>query len=364
MLSNDCFVSKFIQVALFVCILMGNMLWFMNLTDIDLPTNVNTHKWLLEHPNLDPSLDTSYKVTDIIVVSLQCNEFDILGLWIEYHAEIFGVENIVILDNYSTRSDVIAILKDWEAKGLRVLWEQGPYLKKGDLVLEAATKYGSLNKTQVLIPIDIDEFLAVFDAPLNGGTPVVNKFLILQEIRRFQESTFAAIGLRPYYESMAEFANDTVTTITSFYKNAYTEKHAKKMVRLNTVKRIDHGAHKVNFKDGGRKVRSSTMNLGYLHYHHRGPERTLQRALIDCASLKLIPSNSTLESIKEEEVRNTIITGIEDHVPGHHKLSELLAYIDEGMTAPLLLHPLSFDDADKISLPPLPALIEMMAGQR
>lgn len=361
-LSFPC-VAKVVQLALFVCILIGIMLWFMCLSDMDMPC-ANTSKWLREHHHLEKNPDTNYNVSDTIVITLQCNEYDILGLWIEYHAEIFGINNIIILDNYSTRPDVIDLLKDWEARGLRVLWEQGPYLEKGDLVLEAATKYSSLGDSQVLIPVDIDEFLAVFDTSANGGMPIVNKYLVHQEIKKFQESAFAAIGLRPYYESMAVYANDTVHTVGTFYKNAYTEKHAKKMVRLNTVKRIDHGAHKVIFKeDGGNYIRSSTMILGYLHYHHRGPERTLQRALIDCASLNLIPTDSTLESIKQGDIRTLIIEGIKGHVPGHHKLSELLAYIDGGLTAPLLLHPLGFDEKDKVTLPPLSVLIRMLAGQ-
>jgi hypothetical protein len=348
-------VAKAIQLSLFICVLLGIMFWFLNIGEI------TVSKTMWEGRTTVP-VKMDYNSTNTLVITLQCNEFDILGLWLEYHSRIFGVENIIVLDNFSTLPDVIDTLKAWETKGVRVLWEQGPYVRKGDLILRAARQYGSLNNSQVLIPMDIDEFIAVFEPSADIAHPIVDRQLVFREINRFQESTYDAIGLRPYYEAMAVHSNDTVHTVHRFFRNVYTERHAKKMVRLNTIRLIDHGAHKVLFlDDGGYHVQSSTMFLGYLHYHHRGPVRTLERALIDCRSLMLIPSNSTLQNL--ESARDMIIAGIENHKPGHHKLSELLAYLDEGISAPLLLHPMGLDDKI-VSMPPLGALIDQLETQQ
>lgn len=349
-------VAKAGHLVLYLCFILSVVIWFISLSDMliskEVPFATSEYLRFREMPQT-----LSVNSTNVTLITLQCNEWDILGPWLEYHAAIFGVHNILLLDNHSDRPDVLALLRLWESRGLRVLWEQGPYLKKGDLILKAAHKYLSNNIDQIIIPIDIDEFITVFST--NGlGIPVINKNLILQEIQKFQLSSYSGLGLRPYYESISTNINDTLLTIKYFYKNIYTERHSKKMVKLNTVTKIDHGSHEVLFKDNNYYVLSSTMGLGYLHYHHRGPMRTIQRALVDCIGMNKIPKNATLETITE--FKDIIQSGINKRVPGHHKLTELLAYIEEGFNAPLLLHPLGFDENNKIEVVPIPELIKQL----
>lgn len=65
-------------------------------------------------------------------VTMTKNEGDILNYWLEYHSALFGVRNIVVLDNYSADNTTIGLLRAWKRRGVRVAYKQGPYDAMGD----------------------------------------------------------------------------------------------------------------------------------------------------------------------------------------------------------------------------------------
>ena len=299
-------------VGWFVCLTLNQQqLWFKR----PMLNGLNSTQWKKLPPN-------------VTLITFQKNEFDIINEWMEYHTYIFGVENVILIDNFSDDKRVIESLKNWEQKGVKIIWDQGPYNHKGNLILQA----GKNSKKDILIPIDIDEFLAIFD---ENGIPIISKDLILREVRRFQNSAFSSLGLRPYYNSISINTNDTLGSLEYFLKNSYTEKHAKKMVKTDHILKIDHGSHKIQFIDDTLYQQSSTKRLGYLHYHHRGPERTLQRALIDAIGFGYLP---VIKIDQIHKYRSTIYNNIQRRVPGNHKLTQLLAYIDEGLNSSAFLY--------------------------
>ena len=93
------------------------------------------------------------------VFCMQKDEEDILEDWIRYHAYLFGLENLHIIDNFS-KEPSLCILRKYAKKGLD--WYQQPdYSKKGDYLFELIQK--TKNDCDLAIPLDIDEFVGFID---------------------------------------------------------------------------------------------------------------------------------------------------------------------------------------------------------
>lgn len=93
------------------------------------------------------------------VFCMQKEEEDILEDWILYHAHLFGMDNLYIVDNYSNDSSV-SILRKYEPLGLH--WEQLPdYPKKGDYLFSLIKQHQ--DDCDFAIPLDIDEFVGIMD---------------------------------------------------------------------------------------------------------------------------------------------------------------------------------------------------------
>lgn len=59
------------------------------------------------------------------VICMIRNEQDILQYWVRYHAAVFGLENLAVLDNFSDDNITISLLNKWEKRGLKVIRKQG-----------------------------------------------------------------------------------------------------------------------------------------------------------------------------------------------------------------------------------------------
>lgn len=113
------------------------------------------------------------------IFCMQKDEEDILEEWILYHAHLFGMGNIYIIDNFSQEPS-LNILRKYESKGL--YWYQQPdYTKKGDYLYELIKK--TKDECDLAIPLDIDEFIGFVD--IEHMTPdfsrgLAQRFLSLQ----------------------------------------------------------------------------------------------------------------------------------------------------------------------------------------
>lgn len=93
------------------------------------------------------------------IYCMQKDEDDILEDWIIYHAYLFGISHIYIIDNYS-KQPCLSILQKYQNFGLH--WYQLPdYSKKGDYLLNLIKN--TTNDCDIAIPLDVDEFIAMVD---------------------------------------------------------------------------------------------------------------------------------------------------------------------------------------------------------
>jgi len=306
----------------------------------------------LNHLNGSNSTKVTLRIT---VVCMQRNEVDMLGYWFRYYSTLVGIDNILMLDNYSDNPEVIHILEYWETQGATVIYNIGPYERKPYLLLDMARLYKP--KGQILLVTDSDEFLVSFpggsltvrgsddgvishsdeddDSSGNGNintttntmattgntvlphmVPTFKRSDIYAHIRRFHLGRHAAIQMLPSYLSVPQAprsspnvaikhnttrntdvltSNIRVANLTMFEIFHYKPVHSKIMYKLHGVTKLDHGNHHVHVRRG--MTFRATRRLGFLHYHSRDPRELIERALRNAYELKQLPHSCNMTSL-------------------------------------------------------------------
>ena len=105
------------------------------------------------------------------------NERELIDDWIQYHAHLFGMENIYILDG-SDNEEVLGIYENYKKQGLNVRYTQADLNE----LAEELTQYMNENKGvgNFIIKLDTDEFIGVTKPIL------IQPFL--QSVRRYQRN--------------------------------------------------------------------------------------------------------------------------------------------------------------------------------
>ena len=92
----------------------------------------------------------------------QKDEAGVLEPWLTYHGHLFGLENLYIIDNGSTRPDVRATLARFASRGVHVDYAhptREDYLNKGDIVGAKIRDLDAAGIYDFFFPTDCDEFL-------------------------------------------------------------------------------------------------------------------------------------------------------------------------------------------------------------
>jgi hypothetical protein len=94
------------------------------------------------------------------------NEDDIVEYWIQYHGEMFGYNNLYIVDNESTDGTYEKIQK-YSKYGVHISREHD-YSRKGEIMTELMNDTSSYD---IAFPLDIDEFVIYYDKETNTVSP-------------------------------------------------------------------------------------------------------------------------------------------------------------------------------------------------
>ncbi len=184
---------------------------------------------------------------------MQRDERQLLEPWLRHHGLLFGFENLVVLDNGSREADVLATLARYERAGVRV--ERGhaaprDFLDKGLHVARLIAELDREGGYDFALPIDCDEFLAVFDEDgLSCGRRAVDAaFDALIGERR---ALGIALSLANAAGQPGWFVADTMQ---------------KGFLPRGCVLDVDHGFHRPRSRlaDGMRATR-----FCYLHFHNK-----------------------------------------------------------------------------------------------
>ncbi len=140
-------------------------------------------------------------------VMMQRNDHLLLDAWFRYYGYLFGFENLDVFDNGSTDEGVIETLKTYERTGARVYWQYGrleDFHAKGFHFTNIIQNWEASENYDFAIPIDCDEFLAVFtDSGLSCQKDQIHSYLdSLKGERRalgVEHSLYNVPGKRGYY---------------------------------------------------------------------------------------------------------------------------------------------------------------------
>ena len=89
------------------------------------------------------------------------DEVDIVDDWVNYHGNIFGYNNICVIDNYSSDGTFEKLLK---YKGKIMLYRLPNYKDKGNYMTSFMNKFC---KNDIFIPLDIDELIVCYNKNTN-----------------------------------------------------------------------------------------------------------------------------------------------------------------------------------------------------
>lgn len=222
----------------------------------------------------------------IVIFTMVKNEEDIIKEWIEYHGNIFGFNNLCIIDNFST-DNTHEICKEYISKGI-LLRQETDYKKKGILTSE----YSKSIKCDIFIPLNIDEFICYYDKKNNS----VNK----SDIITYLESIFDInYGLHKMKYLIPIKTNNSIGLNKFTHARIKDDKdNAKTFINCKKVE--------PNFLfDHGNNVPSTTYissKLYLIHYHCRSHDQLVKKTTANVVGLE--NSDCNFEPKLEEEIKD------------------------------------------------------------
>ena len=237
----------------------------------------------------------------ISICTMVKNEDDIINHWIEYHGNIFGYENLYIIDNYSDDS-TYEICKEYLAKGIH-LSRESDYSKKGNFM----THFKNTTDCDICIPMDIDEFICYYDKDSNS----VRKNGIVEYLNGLLTSNNGIFKM-DYLDPMN--TNDEIG-LSKFTHGLYRYDYkdcAKTFIinkNVNPNFEFDHGNHVVT-KD------YILSNLLLIHYHQRSHEQVYKKCL---ANVTGFGYSLNLEDLKQLNERGCC---------GGHRVNQMIYIIE------------------------------------
>lgn len=185
---------------------------------------------------------------------MQKDEGPLLLKWFNHYSRLFGINNLTVMDNGSTDKYMLNILKHFESLGANVKWEHASYHdfnKKGGHFRNIIKSWDAELKYDFAIPVDCDEFLAVFtdDRVSVDAADIRDELDSLKNVQcalRIDTSLFN-VPCDPGWFS----------PIRHFHKG---------FLPANSILELDNGQHAPTSRLQGGHI---STRLTYLHWHNR-----------------------------------------------------------------------------------------------
>jgi hypothetical protein len=206
-----------------------------------------------------------------MVLLLTRDEYDIIEYFLEYYSWIFGASNIVVVDNGSTNSHVLAVYDKYMKLGITVYSEKRPFIQATNFMSEYVAFYK--DKCRFLFPLETDEFITFHDRP----TEVFD----VQAFHEYLNDIPSDVGTVQYSKVLCSIfeprhIGEPVLEIDTFFE----QKWDKFFVRGATCLGLKTWCH--SCFSSGKDVQSQTLSL--LHYHNTGAKRAFERSrnIVQC----------------------------------------------------------------------------------
>lgn len=194
-------------------------------------------------------------------ITMQKNETYLLEAWIKYYAYLFGIENIYILDNGSTKEETKALLASYAQQGCHVVYHYNShddFENKGKIIGNIIKEWDEQELYDFVIPIDIDEFII-----LHKGYPSCNK----EKIHYYFQSL---IGIQEAFMMQKSYLN--IPGEAGFFSPIYVPKC---FFASKTLQSLDKGFHHPVSKYSTTRTETE---FAYVHFHNRSFQETLDLA--------------------------------------------------------------------------------------
>ena len=152
------------------------------------------------------------------VLTMVKGENDIVRDWVVYHGNLFGYQNVYVIDNYS-KDGTWEILQEF--KGRINLFRLHDYKKKGIYMTSLMRRFC---KNEIVFPIDIDEFIVYHHKKANKIS--CDKTLINLYLRRLPQLPVFKMN---YIQSLLLNNNGYQRAATESKRGVYDDRgnHAK-----------------------------------------------------------------------------------------------------------------------------------------
>jgi hypothetical protein len=259
---------------------------------------------------------------------MQQDEDYLLGPWLAYHGDLFGLHNLYVLDNGSKSGKTVDTLAEYERRGTQInrsFSAREDYARKGEIIGSVIQWLDSTGTFDFLLPFDCDEFL-VLRTPW-GYT--CQRASILAYLERLRGETRA---LRIPYQLANNPYEENLYSYFAFSKTFFGR---------SSFEYLDHGYH-LGRTRGNAGIRE--VDLVHVHFHYPPysqlvkraqrkwtssipPEKALEHPLYKGHSIHLIP----YFSMREDKYKARSESSVQFYMPA---LLDHLSKLGEPLLVP------------------------------
>ena len=272
----------------------------------------------------------------IIIAAINKNNDDILDYWLQYHTYIFGIKNILLLDQ-SRQPEAARVLRKWEARGLKVLWNQLPPTSRRAALYNKT--FEVFPNADVLMQMEVHEFITHLNEDKTLAVNTSKKDIIKHITKRFkrEEGDYPCFQFCLAYIAVPTSISADVNSSHLFAPTVKKEYQCKLL--SNHMRAISTG------KAGGlgKECMQDDKFLAFRNYYFRSPIRTVKLAVADLVRYNYLPVGTTDKTVHEhipQEKLNKWKQMISRGHAGTDRLNIVRSYVMESLNTTSLIHPL------------------------
>ena len=217
------------------------------------------------------------------------NENDIVDYWIQYHGQLFGYNNLYIVDNESNDGTYEKI-EQYSKYGVHIE-KESDYSRKGEIMTELMNSIGSYD---IAFPLDIDEFIIYYDKE--------NKIVCPGKTLSYLKTLIDSDKFKNNSVFKANYIYSTITTGDEIgYNDALLEcQYGQYLDYGNMAKTFINKHNWEGVMDHGNHFPTDdyiSTNICLIHYHCRNIEQMKKKVITNIEGLGY-PSND-LDFLKD-----------------------------------------------------------------